>query len=774
MRRCLVLLLTIAVFTGYTGCSATSYSRGKYLLERGSYDESVKKLEEAVSRNPGKLRYKALLERAKLKASQKHFTDAQLYISRKDYDNALKELQVTLLYDPSNQYAQDTLQNLVRTVEEEERKAKAGLLNLEEIKKEAERQSSGPMIDPASNIPLVLKFNNAALKTILDAISKGSGVNFVFDEKAELSKKISVDFAKINMEQALDYLMQQTKHFYKVLDPHTLIVVPDNKQKREEYEEQVMRTFYLSNADAKEVFQLLRTVIAGKKMAMNKDLNSITIKDSPETVALCQKIIEANDKSVGEVVVDVELLEVNSTKLKTLGIDLTSKSLTIGPEYNMTKDKDGNVTGMGSGGPIPLGKIDAAYKGLLYAFPIPNLIVKFLMSDTDSQVLAKPQLRTMEGKKASVHIGDRMPIPSSTSIYSTTTTTSNYVPTTTYTYQDVGVKIEIEPRVHHNREVSLKVTAEVSSVTGYVSSESSLTAAQPIIGTRRVQTEIRLEDGESSLLAGLLREEDQNSLSGVPGLGDIPILRRLFGTSDTKKISTDVVLLLTPHIIRMPNITEDDMKALWVGTEQRPKLQGYRGESSFMPSPFEGGSEEEAAAADEEGAADSAEEPDDKADEEKEKEEKKEDNPNQNAKMLMNPNSLNVMAGSQAVLSIVMVGVKDAKSAHLEAEFPTDILSFEGADDGTFFKLGGGENTFHSSEGPPGMIKADFAKSGETKASGSGLLVRLKFKALNPGTARVNVSAAQLIDSAGGSQPLPPVSCTVTVGGGDDGKKEKP
>jgi general secretion pathway protein D len=771
VKKSLILLLSILILAAYTGCSSAAFSRGKSLFERGSYDEAVKKLEESVSKNPTKLRYKALLERAKLKASQQHFTDAQLYISRKDYDNALKELQITLLYDPSNQYAQDTLQNLVRTVEEEERKAKAGILSLEDMKKEAERQSAAPMIDPASNIPLVLKFNNAALKTILDAISKGSGVNFVYDEKAELSKKISVDFAKINMEQALDYIMQQTKHFYKVLDPHTLIVVPDNKQKREEYEEQVMRTFYLSNADAKEVFQLIRTVVTGKKMAMNKDLNSITIKDSPETVALCQKIIEANDKSVGEIVVDVELLEVNSTKLKTLGIDLTSKNLTIGPDYNMTKDKDGNATGIGNGPPIPLGKIDAAYKGLLYAFPIPNLIVKFLMSDTDSQVLAKPQLRVMEGKKASVHIGDRMPIPSSTSIYTGSGgTQSNYVPTTTFTYQDVGVKIEIEPRVHHNREVSLKITAEVSSVTGYVQSESALTAAQPIIGTRKVQTEIRLEDGEASLLAGLLREEDQNSFSGVPGIGDIPILRRLFGTNDTKKISTDVVLLLTPHIIRMPNITEEDMKSLWVGTESRPKLQGYRGETSFMPSPFEGEGGGDKTA----GAEESPDAGDDAAAEE-EKEPKKEENPNQNAKILMNPNSLNVVAGNPAVLSIVLVGVKDGKSARLEVEFPTDLLSFEGAEEGTFFKQGGsGESTFQSNEGPPGMISAGLAKSGDNGASGSGLLIRYKFKALKPGTARVNVASAQLIDSTGNPQTLAPVSCVVTVSGGGNGKKDKP
>ncbi|MGB9694321.1 MAG: secretin N-terminal domain-containing protein, partial [Fervidobacterium sp.] len=468
MNKRILVLLAFAFLIFIYGCAPSSYNRGKNFYERGYYDDAVKSLEEAVRRSPTNLKYKTLLERAKLAASQKHFTQAQMLIGKKDYQSALAELQITLLFDPSNQFAQDTLENLLKTVAEEEKKARAQLITIEDMKKKADEESKGPMIDPASNIPLVLKFNNAALKTILDAISKASGINFVYDEKAELSKKLSVDFAKINMEQALDYIMQQTKHFYKVLDPHTLIVVPDNKQKREEYEDQVMRTFYLSNADAKEVFQLLRSIIQGKKMATNKDLNSITIKDNPETVALCERIINANDKSVGEVVVDVELLEVNSTKLKTLGIDLSSKNMTIGPEHNIAKDKDGNITGFGSGPPVPLGKLDAVYKGILYAFPIPNIIVNFLQTDSDSQVLAKPQLRVMEGKKASVHIGDRVPIPTSSYVYPGNTTQTNYVPTTTFTYQDVGVKIEIEPRVHHNREISLKVTAEVSSVTGYI------------------------------------------------------------------------------------------------------------------------------------------------------------------------------------------------------------------------------------------------------------------------------------------------------------------
>ena len=769
-----IILLFFLLFL--INCSGASFSKGKYLYDRGQYDDAVKSLEQAVRKSPNTLKYKALLERAKLSASQKHFTAAKMSLDKRDFQNALKELQITLIYDPSNQFAQDTMQNLIQTLAEEERKARAKVLTIEEMKKKAEEESKPPMIDPASNIPLVLKFNNAPLKTILDAISKASGINFIYDEKAEKDKKISVDFAKVNLEQVLDYIMQQTKHFYRVLDPHTLIIVQDTKQKREEYEEEVMRTFYLSNADAKEVFQLLRSIVQGKKMATNKDLNSITIKDSPQTVALCEKIIGANDKSFGEIVVDVELLEVNSTKLKTLGIDLTSKSLTIGPEYNISKDDKGNVIGFGSGPPIPLGKIDAAYKGTLYAFPIPNLLVNFLQTDSDSQILAKPQLRVMEGKKASVHIGDRVPIPTSSYVYPGNTTQTNYVPTTTYTYQDVGVKIEIEPRVHHNKEISLKITAEVSSVTGYVESDSALQAAQPIIGTRKVQTEIRLEDGESSLLAGLLREEDTNSYSGVPGVGSVPILKRIFGQSNLNKKSTDVVLLLTPHIIRMPNITEEDLRTLWVGTAQNPKLRGYKGETTFMPSPFEGeeGQGENVTLEDnEENPTNEGEKEEDKGDDKGKDEDKKDPNPNQNARILINPTTANMIAGNSTALSIVIVGVKDGKSAHFELEFPTDILSFVGAEEGTFFKMGSKETTFQANEGPPGVVVANLGCAGDGIGSGSGLIIRYKFKALHPGVARVNISSAQIIDSQGNSQAMPPVSSVLNIGGGDD-KKEKP
>jgi len=782
MKNPVPAVLVALSLAGLCACGSPSYYRGKSLYEHGRYDEAVQHLEESQKQKPGNMSAKALLMRARLAASQEHFREAQKLISHGELPHAMEELQKALTYDPSNQHAQDTLQKLMDNMAEEEQKAKQGRLSLDDMKRQADRESGPRLLDPASNIPLVLKFTNTPVKTIFDAISKASGVNFIYDERADTQKKVTLDFSNVRLQQVLDYLMMQTKHFYQVVDTHTLVIVPDNKQKRDEYEEQVMRTFYLSNAEAKDVFQLVRSILQARKMAMNQDLNSITIKDTPEMVALAGRIIEANDKSKGEVTVDVELIEVNSNKLKSLGVDLSgTKSLTVMPRVNAL---DGNNTT-----PRPSGQWGAAYKGSMYITPLPNFVVNFLLTDSDSQILAKPQLRVMEGKKASVHIGDKQPIPTANLQYPTTGTT-NYVPMTSYTYQDVGVKIEIEPKVHHNREITIKLKSEVSSVTGEVTSGG---LSQPIIGTREVTTEIRLEDGETSMLAGLIREEDGVGYSGVPGLGEVPFLRRLFGSASTKKIKTDVILLLTPHIIRMPNITDEDLRGLWVGTEAQPRLEGFR-ESSFQPSPFEG-------------AADGGEvpKPGEKKPDEKKPEEKKPEEPRaeekpaaepekappadspkpaapepaaeppaaSQARLLLSPTTLQAAAGGSVVLNLVVVGAKDAKAMHAEVDFPTDVLVFQGADEGTFFKMGNGVSSFSASESRPGLFSLDLGRA-EGTSSGSGLLLRLRFTAAKAGVARVNLGTAGLTDAEGRAAGLAPVFAMVTVQGGDGGAPKQP
>ena len=759
-------------------CGSTAYHRGMYYLDQGNYDDAVKNFDEAVRENPRNVKYKTHMIRAKLKASQWHMDKAHTALGRQDYTTAAMELEKALAIDPSNQYAKDTLQKVLDLAAHKETQDRAHELSIDQMKKESQNDLGVPQLDPASNIPIVLKFTDTPIKTILDAVSKASGINFLYDEKADLNKRVTVDFAKVDLAQVMDYLMMQSKHFFKVLDPHTLIIVPDNKQKRDEYTDQVIRTFYLSNADAKDVFQLVRSILQARKMAMNQDLNSITIQDSPEVVAIAQHIIEDNDKSKGEVVVDVELLEVDSNLTRQLGINLSTGNFTIGPGHNLTKDTSGNITGIGSGPPIPLNELGRTLSHGLYIYPIPNLLAEMLLTSGSSQILAKPQLRVMEGQKAMVHIGDKYPIPTANT-YATTTATTNYTPITSYTYQDIGVKIEIEPKVHHNREITIKLKVDVSSISGSVGAGTATNPAQPIIGTRESNSVIRLEDGETSLMAGLIDNETRRSLNGTPGLSEIPILRRLFSQTQDDKKSTDVVMLLTPHIIRMPNITETDLKPLWVGTADNPKLGGEAG-SSWGPSPFKPVQGQSAAAtpkSEDKGQAVPDVKPQDKGQAVPDAKASTgtsapaEDSAKSTAiagtsvRLMLSPTNLTVKPGETVLLNLVAVGAQDVKNMHLEMDYPSDVLKFQGADEGTFLKLGGTGTSFVADERRPGFAVMDTGRA-SGGAAGSGLLARVRFTAVKPGQANINFGVATATGSTGISATLPPMSATVTVADG--------
>jgi general secretion pathway protein D len=748
--RILKTILMMSLLTLALSCGSVAFHRGNYLYEHQNYDEAVANLEKAVKENPRNVKFKATLVRARLAASQWHFERGKMAAAHGDYDVAVREIQKALEYDPGNQYAKDTMNSIIQTLRDKQAKERAALPSIDQMEKKADKDLGVPRLDPASNIPIVLKFTNTPLKTILDAISKASGINILYDDRVEQNKPISVDFSKEPLATVLDYLMMQTKNFYKVIDAHTLIIVPDTRQKREEYQDQVIRTFYLSNADAKDVFQLVRSIIQARKMAMNQDLNSITIEDTPENVAIAQRIIEDNDKSKGEVAVDVELLEVDDNKLRNLGIDLSSHTFTVGPKMNVTTDSNGNATGIGTGPPIPLNELGRTLSHGLMVFPVPNIIVNMLLTDTNSRVLAKPQVRVMEGQKASVHIGEKIPIPTSNQYLNTTGGTSNYTPITSFTYQDIGVKVELEPRVHHNKEVTIKLKADVSSIAGYVASSSPLTPAQPILGTREISTTIRLEDGETSMLAGLIQRNDQRAISGLPGVAEIPLLRRLFSNTQDTNTTTDVVMLLTPHIVRMPNITERDLKPLWVGTTDRPMVEGFDNPFGPSPSPSESQAAPKPAA-------------------EGEKPKQGGDNGNQdqganeNARLLVSPTNINVKPGDPVVLNLVLLGGKDLKSLHANVNFPADALQFQGADEGTFFQMGGAPTTFTAPQSGPGLLSLDAGRADSGGSSGAGLVARLKFTASKPGEARINIGGLTATSVSGGAVSLPPVFAVVTV-----------
>lgn len=570
MSRLVRFALLIALLFTAAGCNPArkTYQQAQLDARKHNWDAAVMGFAKASALDPTSRKYEFALVRSKFRASQEHFGLAKKYLATGQMELAIGELQATVLLDPSNQYAEDELRDAVRRYEEANL-TKNQKTELEQLKDRMRVIGTDPpRLDPASNVPIMLKFKEEELGKIYDIMSRVSGINFFYDDKLDLKKKVNIDVANVSFEKAMDILMLQNRHFYKVIDENSIIIADDNRQKRQEYQDEVIQTFFLSNADVKEVQSLLRTLLDARKVAQNPQLNAITIRDSPEKVAIARRIIEANDKAKAELIVDVELLQVNRTSLRTLGIDLSSKVI--------------GVNFIGSDGGVALNNLNILKNTANWVLsPIPGLILNFLKSDSDTEAIAKPQLRLTEGEKANLHIGDRIPIPTTT-FNTGSTVGTNVIPITSFTYQEVGIIIEIEARVHHNKEITLNISVEVSDVTGSVQAGGGV--AQPIIGSREINTVIRLKDGETNMLAGLYSESTRKSLSGVPGLSSIPILKRLFGSTESEIRQTDIVLTLTPHIIRFPNITERDMEALWIGREGNLKLKGSEG--SAFGSPF--------------------------------------------------------------------------------------------------------------------------------------------------------------------------------------------
>ncbi|HLJ74471.1 MAG TPA: secretin N-terminal domain-containing protein, partial [Thermoanaerobaculia bacterium] len=505
---------------------------------------------------------------------------------------AATELEITVKLDPTNQFAAVELAKAVTAIQDAQRAASQHM-SIDELKKQAEKdnitKAQPPQLNPTSNQPISLSFpHDTPVKDIYRALGNAFGINILFDQALK-DDRISIELKDVTAQDALERVMQAANDFYKVLDPHTIIVVPDNPQARRDYEDLVIRTFYLSNGDAEQVTNVVRTMIEARNVFPLKALNAITIRDTADKVRIAEKIIEANDKAKAEVVVDVELLQIDLDKARDIGFVVNGWSSSSPGSLQPMTPATGTATGAS---PLTSGTLAQlrALNSSLISFSIPNASYAALKSIGDTKLLANPELRISEGEKATLHIGNRIPVPVSTFTSVSTTTAGTFAPVTSYQYQDVGIKVSIEPRVHHNREVTLKLTVEVSNQGPSVIVQGQ--APQPTFATRTIESTIRLKDGETNFLAGLIQQNDEESDNKTPILGDIPVIGRLFTLNHKHITRTDLILTMTPHIIRIPDITEDDLAPMWVGTQSNlsfrglsPRIESQTAIDPFAPTP---------------------------------------------------------------------------------------------------------------------------------------------------------------------------------------------
>lgn len=543
------------------GCASSKVAKeASEAVDHRNYDAAVYYYLQAVAEEPDNVQYRLELIRARQRAAQEHFKRGTSLKQLGNLTAARQELLLASQLDPTHEFAIQELKEVEHDLDVLARPD--GEHELEELKRQArEAKVKPPVLDPKSKEPITLNFPQPKpVKEIYQAMAKAYGFNVLFDPKLK-DDRLSIELSDVTAERALELVMQHAGHFYKVLDPHTIIIAEDNPQNRRDYEDLVIKTFFLSNADVKEVDKLLRSLIEARRLSTNEQLNAITLRDTADKVAIAEKLIDTTDKAKAEVLVDVELLEVNSGFNKELGTTFSDY------KFPITFDSSRIGADTTQGGNLYLPDLSDAFTGRAWSTVVPSLTINLVKATTEATSLAQPQMRITEGEKGSLIIGERRPIPV-TSFNSRTTANGEIIPITSFQYQDVGIKIDVEPRVHHNREITLKVTVEVSSVTGDVKQEGG-GPSQPIIGTRTINTVIRLQDGETNMLVGLYKEDTSTGSTETPGLSDIPLLGRLFTNKSKSRNRTDLVLTLTPHIVRFPDIRAEDLAPVWVGTESR-------------------------------------------------------------------------------------------------------------------------------------------------------------------------------------------------------------
>jgi general secretion pathway protein D len=575
-------VVVMAILAG--GCAAgRAFGRGNTAARAGDWDAAVEQYRQAVQADPNNVEYKISLERAMLSASGIHIDAARLAEARGQLDDALREFRRAGEYDPANRQIAAKVLALERTIRDQI-EASRPRATAQELR-QAGRAGLPPPLFNFNTVVQPIRFQQASLRDIFNFIGEATGINITYDSTYQ-DRVYTISLVEVTLEQALQQIVAANGLFYKVMNPKTIMIIPDNAQKRAQYEEQVVVTFPLSYVDSQELAQTINQVIrpVGQALApavtANKSTNTLTIRATTAMMAIIERMVETLDKPRAEIIVDVQILEVSRTRAKQYGIDLGAYAIDIvfSPERAVQAavgDGDnppaGGATGATSGGALfNANSVSRGINATDFYLAVPSAALRFLETDSETKIIAKPQLRGAEGSDLKLNLGEDIPVPSTT-FTPLAQGGANFNPLTSFTYRPVGVTVQMTPRVSIEGDIQLKLMIESSNLgAGITIAGQEL----PSFGSRKVETDLRLREGESTLLAGLLQERQRKMLSGLPWVMHLPVIKQLFSSNDDRVEQADVVMLLTPRIVRTREFSARDLGPIYIGTQSNLGLSG--------------------------------------------------------------------------------------------------------------------------------------------------------------------------------------------------------
>jgi len=547
---CCCILAALAIYS--TGCATgkMKFKKAEELRKEEKYKEAVDYYMKAVRLKPDEARYRLKLMETMIEASNYFYRLALEHKNQKNYQLALLELNKALEYNPSNNLANLEKRDLLKLASGQPSVSEKTWI--EELKEKTALSQSplGKTDDEKIN----LKFSKEVpLENVFSALAKMADMNIIFDPGFKTGK-LAITMDNVTLTQSLDRICLLKNLFYKLLDPRTIIIIPDTDAKRKAYDEQIIKNYYLSNIKADDCVKLITRIGKIKNITADPFQNTVTVRDTPDRVALVERLIRLYDKRKAEVLVKVDIMEVNKDRLAQYGSEFSQYQIT--QSLATGSDKAG-ISGN------RFYYLDASD----FKFTIPTVIYTLLESDSDSRVIARPQVRGEDGEKIQIKLGDKVPFPR-TSFVPFASGGLDQQPITSYELQEVGIEITITPQVHHNGEIGLDLDFKLTFITS-----PGTSTMPPTIGNRSVKTRIRLKDGETGIMAGLLRDSERRSKKGIPGLNRLPILGTLLSSNLKQVNQTDIILRVTPYIIRMPDIQEEDLAPIESGVEDDVKLK---------------------------------------------------------------------------------------------------------------------------------------------------------------------------------------------------------